>query len=109
MLEIAVLIVLFAFAFTFTNGFQDASSIAATFIASRSASPKAGILLVAGMKILTGGQGRLPPWVASLPQILFGAGEMISPEQKKENFSYAAFEIPMVIAIPSTSQSFVSA
>lgn len=52
MLEIAVLIVLFAFAFTFTNGFQDASSIAATFIASRSASPKAGILLVAGMSFL---------------------------------------------------------
>jgi PiT family inorganic phosphate transporter len=41
--------VLLAFAFTFTNGFQDASSVAATFIASRSASPRQGILLVAGM------------------------------------------------------------
>jgi PiT family inorganic phosphate transporter len=52
MMEIAVITVLLAFAFTFTNGFQDASSIAATFIASRSATPKAGILLVAGMSFL---------------------------------------------------------
>lgn len=52
MLELAAVTVLFAFAFTFTNGFQDASSIAATFIASRSATPKAGILLVAGMSFL---------------------------------------------------------
>jgi PiT family inorganic phosphate transporter len=49
MLELAVLAILLAFAFTFSNGFQDASSIAATFIASRSATPKAGILLVAAM------------------------------------------------------------
>jgi inorganic phosphate transporter, PiT family len=49
MFELAVLTILLAFAFTFTNGFQDASSIAATFIASRSATPKAGILLVAVM------------------------------------------------------------
>ena len=49
MLELAILTILIAFAFTFTNGFQDASSIAATFIASRSATPKAGILLVAVM------------------------------------------------------------
>ncbi len=49
MVELAILIILLAFAFTFTNGFQDASSIAATFIASRSATPKAGILLVAVM------------------------------------------------------------
>jgi len=49
MWEIEIITVLLAFAFTFTNGFQDASSIAATFIASRSATPKAGILLVAGM------------------------------------------------------------
>ncbi len=49
MFVLAVLTVLLAFAFTFTNGFQDASSIAATFIASRSATPKTGILLVAVM------------------------------------------------------------
>jgi len=49
MYEPAVLIILMAFAFTFTNGFQDASSIAATFIASRSATPRTGILLVALM------------------------------------------------------------
>ena len=52
MWEIEIIAVLLAFAFTFTNGFQDASSIAATFIASRSATPKAGILLVAGMSFL---------------------------------------------------------
>ncbi|HEX3000846.1 MAG TPA: inorganic phosphate transporter, partial [Methanoregula sp.] len=52
MLEIAVLTILLALAFTFTNGFQDASSIAATFIASRSASPRSGIILVAGMSLL---------------------------------------------------------
>ena len=52
MFEIAVLTVLLALAFTFTNGFQDASSIAATFIASRSATPKAGIILVAVMSFL---------------------------------------------------------
>jgi inorganic phosphate transporter, PiT family len=49
MLELAILTILLAFAFTFTNGFQDASSIAATFIASRSATPRTGILLVAAM------------------------------------------------------------
>ncbi|NMB77641.1 MAG: inorganic phosphate transporter [Methanomicrobiales archaeon] len=49
MLEIAILTILLALAFTFTNGFQDASSIAATFIASRSATPKTGIILVAVM------------------------------------------------------------
>ena len=49
MLELAILTILIALAFTFTNGFQDASSIAATFIASRSATPRAGILLVAVM------------------------------------------------------------
>ena len=52
MIEIAIITVLLAFAFTFTNGFQDASSIAATFIASRSASPKAGIIFVAGVSLL---------------------------------------------------------
>ena len=49
MLALAILTILLAFAFTFTNGFQDASSIAATFIASRSATPKTGILLIAVM------------------------------------------------------------
>ncbi len=49
MFALAILTILLAFAFTFTNGFQDASSIAATFIASRSATPKTGILLVAVM------------------------------------------------------------
>jgi PiT family inorganic phosphate transporter len=52
MLGIATITVLLAFAFTFTNGFQDASSIAATFIASRSASPRNGILLVTVMALL---------------------------------------------------------
>jgi inorganic phosphate transporter, PiT family len=57
-LELAILTLLLAFAFTFTNGFQDASSIAATFIASRSAMPKTGIILVALMSfagVLLGG------------------------------------------------------
>jgi len=49
MIELAIIAVLLALAFTFTNGFQDASSIAATFIASRSATPKMGIILVAAM------------------------------------------------------------
>jgi PiT family inorganic phosphate transporter len=47
MIALAILTILLAFAFTFTNGFQDASSIAATFIASRSATPNKGILFVA--------------------------------------------------------------
>ena len=52
MFEIAVLTILLALAFVFTNGFQDASSIAATFIASRSATPRTGIILVAVMSLL---------------------------------------------------------
>lgn len=52
MLLIAVLTIILAFAFTFTNGFQDAATIAATFIASRSATPRQGILMVAGMNFL---------------------------------------------------------
>jgi PiT family inorganic phosphate transporter len=52
MLEIAAITILLAFAFTFTNGFQDASAIAATLIASRSATPRKGIVLVAGMAFL---------------------------------------------------------
>lgn len=58
MIEIALLTILLAFAFTFTNGFQDASSIAATFISSRSATPRTGIALVAAMSffgVLGGG------------------------------------------------------
>ena len=49
---VAVAALLFAFAFTFTNGFQDAAAIAATFITSRSATPRQGIVLVAGMNVL---------------------------------------------------------
>ena len=52
MLAIVIIAVLLAFAFTYTNGFQDASSVAASFIASRSAMPKQGILFVAGMDFL---------------------------------------------------------
>ena len=52
MLTIAVIVILLAFAFTFTNGFQDASSIAATFIASRSATPRQGIIFVAALVLL---------------------------------------------------------
>jgi len=52
MIEIAIITVLLAFAFTFTNGFQDASAIAATFIASRSASPKSGIIFIAGVTLI---------------------------------------------------------
>jgi len=52
MFEIAVLIILLALLFTFTNGFQDASSIAATFIASRSATPMAGMVFVAVLSFL---------------------------------------------------------
>ncbi|TAJ45767.1 inorganic phosphate transporter [Methanofollis fontis] len=52
MIGIAAVTVLLAFAFTFTNGFQDASSVAATLIASRSATPKQGIIMVASMAFL---------------------------------------------------------
>jgi PiT family inorganic phosphate transporter len=41
--------IILALIFTFTNGFQDASAVAATFIASRSAQPAQGIVLVAAM------------------------------------------------------------
>jgi PiT family inorganic phosphate transporter len=51
-LLVPVITILFAFTFAFTNGFQDASSVAATFIASRSASPRQGILFVAGMDFI---------------------------------------------------------
>jgi PiT family inorganic phosphate transporter len=49
---VAVAALLIAFAFTFTNGFQDAAAIAATLIASRSATPRQGIVLVASMNVL---------------------------------------------------------
>lgn len=49
---VAVAALLLAFAFAFTNGFQDAAAIAATFIASRSATPRQGIVLVAGMNVI---------------------------------------------------------
>ena len=49
---VAVAALLLAFAFAFTNGFQDAAAIAATFIASRSATPRQGIVVVAVMNVL---------------------------------------------------------
>lgn len=52
MLEIAFATVLLALVFTFTNGFQDASSLAATLIASRSTSPKQGVILIASVSFL---------------------------------------------------------
>lgn len=52
MLLIAALTIIIAFAFTFTNGFQDAATVAATFIASGSATPRQGIIMVAGMNFL---------------------------------------------------------
>lgn len=52
MLVIVISAVILAFIFTFTNGFQDASAIAATFIASKSASPRQGIVFVASTCIL---------------------------------------------------------
>jgi PiT family inorganic phosphate transporter len=51
-LAITALALILAFAFTFTNGFQNAGAMAATFITSRSASPRKGILLVSGMGFL---------------------------------------------------------
>jgi PiT family inorganic phosphate transporter len=52
MLLIVTATIIIAFAFTFTNGFQDAASIAATFIASRSATPRSGIIFVASLDFL---------------------------------------------------------
>ncbi|KAF5045909.1 Phosphate transporter family protein [anaerobic digester metagenome] len=49
---IVIAALLLAFAFIYTTGFQDAASIAATFIASRSATPRQGILLVTAMNVL---------------------------------------------------------
>jgi len=47
MYEVVILTIIISLAFCFTNGFQDASTIAATFIASRSATPRQGIVFVA--------------------------------------------------------------
>ena len=79
MFVIAILTILLALAFTFTNGFQDASSIAATFIASRSASPRAGIILVAGMSLLGAvfGGSAVAFTMVGLISIQPGAGELI--------------------------------
>ena len=52
MLLIAIITIIIAFAFTFTNGFQDSATVAATFIASGSATPRQGIIMVAGMNFL---------------------------------------------------------
>lgn len=52
MIWVAWFTILLAFLFTFTNGFQDASSIAATFISSRSATPRQGIIFVAAMDFI---------------------------------------------------------
>jgi PiT family inorganic phosphate transporter len=52
MLPIVTVTIIIAFAFTFTNGFQDAAAIAATFIASRSATPRRGIIFVASLDFL---------------------------------------------------------
>ena len=52
MYEAVLLTILISLAFCFTNGFQDASTIAATFIASRSATPRQGIIFVAAMDFI---------------------------------------------------------
>jgi inorganic phosphate transporter, PiT family len=78
MFELAILTILLAFAFTFTNGFQDASSIAATFIASRSATPRAGIILVALMSFLgtIGGGSAVALTLAGLVTVPSGPQEL---------------------------------
>jgi PiT family inorganic phosphate transporter len=52
MLAFAIIAIVLAFVFTYTNGFQDASSVGASFIASRSALPRQGMLFIAGMDFL---------------------------------------------------------
>jgi inorganic phosphate transporter, PiT family len=52
LVELLVVTIVLALFFTFTNGIQDASSLGATFIASRSATPRRGIVLVASMDFL---------------------------------------------------------
>jgi len=52
LIVITIITLILAFLFTFTNGFQDAGSIAATFIASRCATPVQGIMMVGIMNFL---------------------------------------------------------
>lgn len=52
MIGLVLATIILALVFTFTNGFQDASSIAATLIASRSASPRKGILFISGLALI---------------------------------------------------------
>ncbi|HON82387.1 MAG TPA: inorganic phosphate transporter [Methanoregulaceae archaeon] len=52
MLAFVIVAILLAFVFTYTNGFQIASSVGASFIASRSALPRQGILFIAAMMVL---------------------------------------------------------
>lgn len=52
MLPLAILTILIGFGFAFTNGFQNAASTAATFIVSRSAEPRSGIVYVSGCETL---------------------------------------------------------
>jgi PiT family inorganic phosphate transporter len=73
---VAVAALLLAFAFTFTNGFQDAAAIAATFIASRSAAPRQGIAIVAGLNGLGAVLGG-----SAVAFTLSGLIEVIEPEQ----------------------------
>lgn len=73
---VAVAALLLAFAFAFTNGFQDAAAIAATFIASRSATPRQGIVLVAGMNVLGAVLGG-----SAVAFTLSGLVEVIEPAQ----------------------------
>lgn len=47
LLVVAIAAIVLALAFTFTNGFQDASAVAATMVASRATTPRKGIALVA--------------------------------------------------------------
>jgi len=77
--ELAVITILLAFAFTFTNGFQDAASIAATFIASRSATPRAGMILVAAMSFfgVLGGGSAVAFTLAGLVSVPPGSQELV--------------------------------
>jgi len=52
MLWVVLIAVALAYAFTFTNGFQDAGAMAATFIASRSATPRGGIVYISALELL---------------------------------------------------------
>lgn len=52
MYEAVLLTIFISLAFCFTNGFQDASTVAATFIASRSATPRQGIIFVSLFNVI---------------------------------------------------------